>query len=53
MLSPATAGRAVHVDRIPRVIGTRCGVNSTCTGVPATWVSACSISPVWRWVSSP
>ena len=38
---------------MPRVVGTRCGVNSTCTASPLTWESACSISAVWRWVSRP
>ena len=35
------------------MVGTRWGVNSTSTGRRATFDSACSISAVWRCVSSP
>ena len=38
---------------MPRVVGTRCGVNSTSTERRATCASACSISAVWRCVSKP
>src|SRR5262249_61819304 len=41
-------GVAEMVEKMPRSIGIRCGVKTTCTGSPATSDSACSISGVWR-----
>ncbi len=38
---------------MPRVMGTRCGVKSTCTVSPATRPRACSISAVCLCVSRP
>ena len=52
MVRPVTAG-CVAAGHQAAGHGHEVGVKSTETGVPCTAVSACSISPVWRWVRSP